>query len=62
MPSPAIAVEPCSAPSGEPAPPATTVLDRVAARVQQRLDAERSSAERFGDGAHAASLGLPWPL
>ncbi|GLX51418.1 hypothetical protein Shyhy01_43680 [Streptomyces hygroscopicus subsp. hygroscopicus] len=62
MPSAAIAVEPCTATSGRPAPPDATVLDRVAARVRHRLDAERSSADGFGDGAHAASLILPWPL
>ncbi|MET8248301.1 HaaA family cyclophane-containing RiPP peptide [Streptomyces sp. NPDC005202] len=38
------------------------VLDRVAARVQQRRVAEEASANRVGDGAHAASLIWPWPF
>lgn len=62
MPSPANAVEPCAVPSGEPATPDTTVLDRVAARVRQRLAAERSEASRSGGGTHAASLVPPLPL
>ncbi|WP_189326214.1 HaaA family cyclophane-containing RiPP peptide [Streptomyces flaveus] len=42
--------------------PTTAVLDRVAARVQQRLAAEQTAASRTGDGSHSASLILPWPL
>lgn len=38
------------------------VLDRIAARVRQRLVAEQTTTNRFGDGAHAASLIWPWPL
>ncbi|MEV5784307.1 HaaA family cyclophane-containing RiPP peptide [Streptomyces sp. NPDC052287] len=38
------------------------VLDRVAARVQRRLAAERAASNSIGDGAHAASLIWPWPL
>ena len=41
---------------------ATAVLDRVAARVQQRLATEQAATNRVGDGAHAASLNLAWPL
>jgi hypothetical protein len=40
----------------------TAVLDRVAARVRQRLEAEEGATARVGDGAHAASLIWPWPL
>ncbi|WP_438491834.1 HaaA family cyclophane-containing RiPP peptide [Streptomyces asiaticus] len=36
--------------------PKSAVLDRVAARVQQRLSAEQSGADRVVDGSHAASL------
>ncbi|MFQ6146584.1 HaaA family cyclophane-containing RiPP peptide [Streptomyces seoulensis] len=69
MPSPASATEPPSitiapvdpAPA-EPAAPGTAVLDRVAARVRQRLEAEEGATGRAGDGAHAASLVRPWPL
>ncbi|WP_269859396.1 HaaA family cyclophane-containing RiPP peptide [Streptomyces sp. RPT161] len=48
----------------EPAQPAqgTVVLDRVAARVRQRLAAEQAATNRVGDGAHAASIIWPWPL
>ncbi|WP_406354231.1 HaaA family cyclophane-containing RiPP peptide [Streptomyces sp. NBC_00658] len=42
--------------------PHPDVLDRVAARVQQRLAAERAASNQIGDGAHAASLIWPWPL
>lgn len=42
--------------------PTTAVLDRVAARVQQRLAAEQTAVNRTGDGSHAASLIWPWPL
>ncbi|GAA2656828.1 HaaA family cyclophane-containing RiPP peptide [Streptomyces vastus] len=42
--------------------PTTAVLDRVAARVQQRLAAEQTAARRTGDGSHSASLIWPWPL
>ncbi|MFI8090065.1 HaaA family cyclophane-containing RiPP peptide [Streptomyces sp. NPDC086080] len=39
-----------------------TVLDRVASRVRQRLETEQATATRAGDGGHAASLILPWPM
>ncbi|MER5918687.1 HaaA family cyclophane-containing RiPP peptide [Streptomyces mirabilis] len=42
--------------------PAPEVLDRVAARVQRRLAAERAASNSIGDGSHAASLIWPWPL
>ncbi|MEU6535780.1 HaaA family cyclophane-containing RiPP peptide [Streptomyces sp. NPDC047000] len=45
-----------------PTTPGATVLDHVAARVQQRLDAEQSVTNRTGEGAHGASLIWPWPL
>ncbi|MDX5564331.1 hypothetical protein PYK79_14670 [Streptomyces sp. ID05-04B] len=66
MPSPASVTEPRTiAPVGpasaEPAA-GTAVLDRVAARVRQRLEAEEGATSRVGDGAHAASLIWPWPL
>ncbi|MEU0804423.1 HaaA family cyclophane-containing RiPP peptide [Streptomyces sp. NPDC005970] len=38
------------------------VLDRVAVRVRQRLEAEQAATNRTGDGTHAASLIWPWPL
>ncbi|MEU0843838.1 HaaA family cyclophane-containing RiPP peptide [Streptomyces sp. NPDC005962] len=38
------------------------VLDRVADRVRQRLEAEQAATNSVGDGAHAASLIWPWPL
>ncbi|MFF3060189.1 HaaA family cyclophane-containing RiPP peptide [Streptomyces sp. NPDC057909] len=40
----------------------TTVLYRVAARVQQRLAAEQAAPNRVGDGGHAASLISPGAL
>ena len=42
--------------------PVPEVLDRVAARVQRRLAAERAASNSIGDGAHAASLIRSWPL
>ncbi|WP_308373047.1 HaaA family cyclophane-containing RiPP peptide [Streptomyces sp. MUM 2J] len=36
------------------------VLERVAARVQQRLAAETSREGHHAEGPHAASLVLPW--
>ncbi|WP_308788891.1 HaaA family cyclophane-containing RiPP peptide [Streptomyces pacificus] len=36
------------------------VLERVAARVQQRLAAEKSTEGHVAEGPHAASLILPW--
>ncbi|MER5338853.1 HaaA family cyclophane-containing RiPP peptide [Streptomyces mirabilis] len=42
--------------------PGPEVLDRVAARVQRRLAAERAALNSIGDGTHAASLIWPWPL
>ncbi|WP_308288564.1 HaaA family cyclophane-containing RiPP peptide [Streptomyces macrolidinus] len=56
---------PCPSASGldakEPVP-SLEVLDRVAARVQRRLAAERAASNSIGDGVHAASLIWPWPL
>ncbi|MEU9460452.1 HaaA family cyclophane-containing RiPP peptide [Streptomyces sp. NPDC048312] len=40
----------------------SVVLDRVAARVRQRLAAERTAANRTGEGGHQASLICTWPL
>lgn len=40
----------------------SAVLDRVAARVRQRLAAERAAADRAGEGGHQASLALTGPL
>ncbi|WP_327168248.1 HaaA family cyclophane-containing RiPP peptide [Streptomyces subrutilus] len=42
--------------------PGTVVLDRVAARVQQRLAAEQAASNRTGEGGHHASLIWTWPL
>ncbi|MFF9000305.1 HaaA family cyclophane-containing RiPP peptide [Streptomyces achromogenes] len=49
-------------PASADSTPGTLVLDRVAARVRQRLEAEQGTAGQVGDGAHAASLMWPWPL
>ncbi|MEU9228328.1 HaaA family cyclophane-containing RiPP peptide [Streptomyces massasporeus] len=67
MPPPASVTEPCTitpvAPASvEPTAAGTAVLDRVAARVRQRLEAEEGATGPVGDGAHAASLIWPWPL
>ena len=67
MPSPTSVTEPhtitsVGPASVEPTVAGTAVLDRVAARVRQRLEAEEGATGRVGDGAHAASLILPWPL
>ncbi|MER6566310.1 HaaA family cyclophane-containing RiPP peptide [Streptomyces sp. NPDC001093] len=67
MPPPTFVTEPHTiTPAGrtcvEPVTGATAVLDRVAARVRQRLVAEQAPTNRVGDGAHAASLIWPWPL
>lgn len=67
MPSPASVTEPrtitpVGPASAEPTAVGTAVLDRVAARVRQRLEAEEGATGRVGDGAHAASLIWPWPL
>ncbi|MFE3828712.1 HaaA family cyclophane-containing RiPP peptide [Streptomyces sp. NPDC059092] len=48
--------------TGEESEQDMVVLERVAARVRQRQTAERTAANRVGDGAHAASLIWPWPL
>ncbi|MFF3363233.1 HaaA family cyclophane-containing RiPP peptide [Streptomyces misionensis] len=48
-----------TAPDKRPAVPEAGVLDRVAARVRLRLEAEQASANRVGDGTHAASLACP---
>ncbi|MFI1563878.1 HaaA family cyclophane-containing RiPP peptide [Streptomyces sp. NPDC020490] len=67
MPSPTLVTEPHTVmpvgpATGEPTAAGTAVLDRVAARVRQRLEAEEGEASRVGDGAHAASLIWPLPL
>ena len=67
MPSPTSVTEPrtitpVGPASAEPTLAGTAVLDRVAARVRQRLEAEEGATGRVGDGAHAASLIWPWPL
>ncbi|MFF9174473.1 HaaA family cyclophane-containing RiPP peptide [Streptomyces sp. NPDC014793] len=67
MPSPASVTEPrtitpVGPASKEPTAAGVAVLDRVAARVRQRLEAEEGATSRVGDGAHAASLIWPWPL
>jgi hypothetical protein len=67
MPSPTSVTEPrtitpIGSASAEPMVAGTAVLDRVAARVRQRLEAEEGATSRVGDGAHAASLIWPWPL
>ncbi|QYX83527.1 HaaA family cyclophane-containing RiPP peptide [Streptomyces akebiae] len=67
MPPPASVTEPCTiTPVGpasvEPTASGTAVLDRVAARVRQRLEAEEGATGPVGAGAHAASLIWPWPL
>ncbi|MFB8352568.1 HaaA family cyclophane-containing RiPP peptide [Streptomyces niveus] len=47
---------------GDPEPTqGPVVLDRVAARVRQRLAAEQT-ANQTGEGSHAASLIRTWPL
>ncbi|MBP2052709.1 hypothetical protein J2Z21_005696 [Streptomyces griseochromogenes] len=53
---------PLSPASAEPTASGTAVLDRVAARVRQRLETEQAATNRVGDGTHAASLIWPWPL
>ncbi|MFR9799856.1 HaaA family cyclophane-containing RiPP peptide [Streptomyces sp. MS06] len=55
-------ITPAGPASTEPTVAGTAVLDRVAARVRQRLEAEEGATSRVGDGAHAASLIWPWPL
>jgi hypothetical protein len=67
MPSPVSVTEPriitpVGPASAEPTVAGTAVLDRVAARVRQRLEAEEGATGRVGDGAHAASLIWPWPV
>ncbi|ANP55664.1 HaaA family cyclophane-containing RiPP peptide [Streptomyces griseochromogenes] len=67
MPSPTSVREPrdmmpLSPASAEPTASGTAVLDRVAARVRQRLETEQAATNRVGDGTHAASLIWPWPL
>ncbi|WP_455359387.1 HaaA family cyclophane-containing RiPP peptide [Streptomyces sp. SYSU K21746] len=43
------------------APEGAVVLDRLAARVQARLAAEKAASNPDG-GSHPASLIWPWPL
>ncbi len=46
-----------------PAPAADAVLDRVAARIRQRLRAQQADPNSHtGDASHAASLVRPRPL
>ncbi|MFE2326512.1 HaaA family cyclophane-containing RiPP peptide [Streptomyces sp. NPDC059385] len=40
----------------------SVVLDRIAARIQQRLAAEATSSSGPGEGSHQASLIWTWPL
>lgn len=61
-PVPASHVRDHTSPVSSETAPTTAVLDRVAVRVQQRLAAEQTAANRTGDGSHAASLIWPWPL
>ncbi|MFE9571079.1 HaaA family cyclophane-containing RiPP peptide [Streptomyces sp. NPDC006692] len=44
------------------APLGNAVLDRVAARVHQRLAAEQAASNKVGEGAHMASIIWPIPL
>ena len=67
MPSPTSVTDPhTTTPVGsasvEPTAAGTAVLDRIAARVRQRLEAEEIATGQIGDGAHAASLIWPLPL
>ncbi|MFG2583687.1 HaaA family cyclophane-containing RiPP peptide [Streptomyces malaysiensis] len=63
MPSPTPVPAPrAAAPTAPEAAEGIPVLDRVAARVRQRLEAEQAATNRVGDGSHAASLIWPWPL
>jgi hypothetical protein len=67
MPSPTSVTEPrtimpVGPASAEPTAAGTAVLECVAARVRQRLEAEEGATGLVGDGAHAASLIWPWPL
>lgn len=48
--------------SGQQAGRGSAVLDRVAQRVQHRLDAEMAEQNDVGDAPHPASLIWPLPL
>ncbi|WP_329462077.1 HaaA family cyclophane-containing RiPP peptide [Streptomyces sp. NBC_01431] len=43
-------------------PLGNVVLDRVAARVHQRLAAEQAASNKVGEGAHMASIIWPFPV
>ncbi|WP_435241805.1 HaaA family cyclophane-containing RiPP peptide [Streptomyces cucumeris] len=63
MPSPTPVPAPYAMAPKAPGPAqGSPVLDRIATRVRQRLEAEQAATNRNGDGAHAASLIWPWPL
>jgi hypothetical protein len=66
MPSPTSVTEPRTVtpigPAATEGAQGSAVLDRVAARVRQRLEAEQAATSRVGDGTHAASLIGFWPL
>ncbi|WP_063735288.1 HaaA family cyclophane-containing RiPP peptide [Streptomyces sp. RTd22] len=63
MPSPTPDPAPCGmAPIVPESAQDSPVLDRLAHRVHQRLEAEQAATNRVGDGAHAASIIWPWPL
>ncbi|MFE9066039.1 HaaA family cyclophane-containing RiPP peptide [Streptomyces violaceusniger] len=62
MPSPTPVPTPHGTAPFSPEAQSNAVLDRVAARVRQRLEAEQAATNRTGDGTHAASLIWPWPL
>ncbi|MEU6019158.1 HaaA family cyclophane-containing RiPP peptide [Streptomyces sp. NPDC047515] len=61
-PSPAPLVTAPAGPEVAHTTQAAVVLERVAARVQQRLAAEQAASHRLCDGGHAASLILPGTL
>ncbi|MEU7561330.1 HaaA family cyclophane-containing RiPP peptide [Streptomyces eurythermus] len=66
MPSPTSATDPQTITPGglvsAESTSGTIVLNRVAARVRQRLEAEQGMVGQVGDGAHAASLIWSRPL
>nr|WSZ96555.1 hypothetical protein OH820_13570 [Streptomyces sp. NBC_00857] len=63
MPSRTSVSEPhAPAPVGPELTQGALVLDRVAARVRQRLAAEHAAADRVGEGGHQASLIWSRPL
>lgn len=63
MPSdPSTSATPATTPSGPHTARKGAVLARVESRVRERLATEQTTVARAGDGGHAASLILPWPL